>query len=203
MHGDKGASLLAQEILAEAKKEAERILREAKKERGMILGSARISAKERRLDILRQAKSEGERIRERILAEGRMKAKREFLERREQLIERAMQEIRKAFQTYTSTEEYRQYLLRLVERVSKEIESGKIVLRSNKRDSKLLRSESERLSKNLGKEVIVDASLRVIGGVRAESADGSVVIDETLDTLLEREHDRIRTKIAKVLFEGS
>ena len=203
MRAEKGAALLAEEILSEAKREADRIIREARHESETILGSAKITAKERWLQITRETESEGARMRDQILAEGRMRARREFLQKREQLIEQGLQEIRRALQKYVSSAEYSKYLLKLAERTCKELGSDKVVLRANKRDTKILEKKLDEISKKTGKEVSLGKPISAIGGIRAETPDGLIVADETLDSLLRREQERLRVEIAKALFEGA
>ena len=203
MEPDKAAALLAEEIIDEARKEAEKIVKDAEKERKTILDSAKISAREREMWILKEAEKKVKKTRDQILAEGRMKIKREFLRKREELIEQALEELKQALKKRTKSKEYEQFLFRTAETACNAIESPKVILYASEQDLKRLEARLPQLSKKTNKEVALGRAIRTIGGIRAESSDGAVVVDETLESRLRREQERLRVEIAKMIFEGS
>ena len=195
--------MLAEEILSEAKREAQNILKAAEKERKTVLDGAKISSKERELRILKNIETEGEKLRDQILAEGRMKAKRELLRKREDLIEEVFREIRRVIKKYTSTKKYESDLIKIIQAACAGLDSSEVLLRANRKDLKILENKLKTISEKTGKSVTLGKPIVVLGGVRAETSDGRVVVDETLDSKLERNKEKLRVEIAKALFRGS
>jgi len=200
---EKGAKMLAQEILSEAKRESEKILKAAEKEREMILHGAKISSREEKLRIQKNTEARGRELREQVLAEGRMKVRRERLHRREDLIAQVFQEIRRAIKRHVSTKKYESDLVKIVQRACASLDSQEVQVRANRRDLRMLEGKLKIISEKTGKKVVIGKPIVVLGGARVETTDGRVVIDETLDSRLERNKEKLRVEIAKALFQGS
>lgn len=203
MSPEKGAKVLAEEILGEARREADRILKSAESERKTILESAKISSREHELRMRRSTETRGEKLREQILAEGRMRAKRERLQRREDLIAQVFQEIRRAVKKYVATKRYEMDLVRLVQKACTGLDSPEIQIRARKRDLEVLEDKLEKISEKIEKKIVLGKPITVLGGVVIGTPDGKVVIDETFDSRLERNKEKLRVEIAKALFQGS
>jgi V/A-type H+-transporting ATPase subunit E len=200
---EKGAKLLAGEILSETKREAEKIIEAAETERKTILEAAKLSCKEEEFQALQKARAEGERIREQILAEGRMRARKGTLQKREELINEVFKEVNLALKKYTSSKKYERDLIELAKVACEGIGSQEVRLRTNRKDLKLLEKRTAELSERLGKSISLGEPIEALGGVKAETPDGKVVVDETLDSRFKRIQERLRVEIAKILFQGS
>lgn len=205
---EKGAQLIVEDILREAKQKAAGIIRDAKKEAGTLLDAARFGAKEEEEREIKEARAKGKDIHEEVLAEGRMRARRELLQKREELINEALKEIEKELQAYASSDKYERDLARMTAGACKKLGSNQVVIRANRHDLKLLEKSKEQIIRELGgAEKGVNVSfgepIQTIGGVRAGTPDGKVEIDETFDGKMRREFEALRVKVAKVLFEGS
>jgi len=142
---EKGAQLIAEDILREAREKAAGIIRDAKKEAGTLLDAARFGAKEDEEREVKEARAQGKRIHEEMLAEGRMGARRELLQKREELINEALKEVEKELRAYASSEKYEKDLPRIAANACKKLGSNQVVIRANRRDLKLLEKSNEQI----------------------------------------------------------
>jgi V/A-type H+-transporting ATPase subunit E len=87
-----------------------------------------------------------------------------------------------------------------------ELGSESVVVRSNERTLKLLSEKLDEfkkaLSEKLGRdvEVTLGEPIGTIGGIVVETPDGSVRIDNTFESRIERFEGELRAEIAKALF---
>jgi len=205
---EKGAQLIADDIINEAKEKAADIVRRAKKEARTLLDAARFGAKEEMGHEMKEARAQGKHVYDGVLAEGRMKAKREMLQKREELINEVFREAEKKLQAQTSSKKYAEDLIHITVGACKKLGSEKVIIRANRRDLKLLEKSKDTITRELGggeKAVNISfgAPIQAIGGVRVRTPDGKIEIDETFEGKMRREFETLRVKIAKVLFEGS
>lgn len=208
MPAEKGAQLIADDILNEAREKASDIIEAAKKEARTLLDAARFGAKEAEEHEIEEARARGERVYNGILAEGRMRAKREVLQKREELINEVFQEVEKKLQAHASSEKYEKDIIRIAIMACKKLNQDDVVIQANRRDLKLLGESKDKITRELSEgiktvSVSLGEQIQTIGGVKVGTADGRVEIDETFEGRMRREFEGLRVKIAKVLFEGS
>jgi len=203
---EKGAQLIADDILKEAKEKAAKIVRDAKKEAQTLLDAAHFGAKEEEEREVKEARAQGKSIYEEVLAGGRMKAKREILQKREELMNEVFKKAEESLREYASSEKYERDLPRITASACKKLGSNNIVIQANRRDIKLLEKNKDQIARELGGDKPVSISLgapiQAIGGVKVSAPDEKIEIDETFDSRMRRALETLRVKVAKVLFEG-
>jgi V/A-type H+-transporting ATPase subunit E len=200
---EKGAKLIAEDILKEAAARAETIVCSAKKEAQTILDAARFSARESEELEIKKAKDEGKQEHDQMLAEGKMKIKREMLKKREDLINDVLREAEGSLKKYVSSKEYGTKLVQMATEACKKLGSNQAVIQVNRRDLKTLEKEREKITRQMGCSPTFGEPIQTIGGLKATTPDGKIVIDETFESRMRREFEPMRIKIAKILFEGS
>lgn len=204
---EKGAQLIAEDILKEAKEKAARIIRNAKKEAQTLLDAAHFGAREEDEREVQEAKVHGKNIYEEVLAGGRMKARREILQKREELINDVFKKADESLRKYASSEKYEGDLPRIAVSACRKLGSDKIVIQANRRDLKLLEKNKDQIARELSGEKGVSISfgtpIQTIGGVKVSALDEKIEIDETFENKTRRVFETLRVKVAKVLFEGS
>jgi V/A-type H+-transporting ATPase subunit E len=205
---DKGAQLIAEDILEEAKSRAAEIISAAKREAQTMLAATRLGLKEEEELELRRARLSGRSVYEEMLAGGRLRAKRELLEKREQLIKSVIEAAEKEIRAYASSDKYGKELVKIAVDACKKLGSSRVVIQANSRDLKALEKSKVQIAKELGgtdeeASVSFGEPIQATGGVLVRTMDGKVEIDETFDGRMKREFDALRVKVAKVLFEGS
>lgn len=201
---EKGAQLIAGDILREAKDKSSEIIRAAKHEAKVMLDAARFGAREEEENEVKEARAQGKQVQEQLVAEGRMKAKRAMLQKREGLISEVFKAAEEKLRTYASSEEYEKDLVSITAGACERLGQDNVVIRANRRDLKTLEKVKDQIMRELGNSsVSFGEPIQTIGGVRIATSDGKVEIDETLEGRMRREFEALRVKVAKVLFEGS
>jgi V/A-type H+-transporting ATPase subunit E len=204
---EKGAQLIAEDILREAREKAARIIRDAKKEAQTLLDAARFGAREEEEREVKEAKVRGKSIYEEMLAGGRMKAKREILQKREELINDVFKKAEESLRRYASSEKYEKDLPRIAVSACRKLGSDRITIQANRRDLKLLEKNKDQIARELSGEkaasISFGAPIQTIGGIKVGALEEKIEIDETFENKMRRIFETLRVKVAKVLFEGS
>jgi len=204
---NKGAQLIVDEILDEASEKSAKIIEAAKREAKTILDAARFTAREEGEREMEEAETAGKQTYEAMLAEGRMRAKKEALRRREELVNEVFRSAREGLVEYTSSEKYERDLIRIAIGTCKKLGSDNLVIYANKRDLKLLKKNEGELARGVAAGGPINISfgepIQTIGGVRVGTPDRKMEVDDTLEARMEREFEALRVRVAKILFEGS
>ena len=200
---EKGARLVADEIVREAREKASKIFEDARKEAKTILDAARFGVREKEEQLMAEARARGKSVYEGLLAEGRMRAKREVLNRREELLGEVFEEAEKKLRAYAASKEYNRDLIRITVDVCKRLGSSEVVVYANKRDLELLKRQGDEISRKAGIAISFGEPIKTVGGVRVRALDGTVEVDGTFEGRMKREFEALRVRVAKVLFEGS
>ncbi len=201
MEAQESAAKIIERIKEDADKEAAAILEEAKKEAAAILEEAKRKAEQRRSDIIARGEKEAELLRQRIVANAKLKARKSGLDAKEELISAVFKEAEKELGKVASTDKYMDILRELIrEGVASVGEDAEVVGR--KEDEKLLKGGLlEDLSKELGVKITLSPEkIESIGGVIVRSKSGKVEVNNTFETRMQRMQDTLRSEIAKILF---
>lgn len=162
-----------------------------------ILANARIEAGQIGQEASTEARSPAFRERARILHRARMEALQIFGTTREELVDRALDQIRGRLAAMRTDRLYPAVLHfltseALAELESSEIEIGMAVLEADRRD----RLAMESILREMGHKIPVRYTLTCWGGVVARSEDSRVVVINTLETRLERATPYLRRYLA-------
>jgi len=111
----------------------------------------------------------------------------------DEALRRALEELRKRKQ---GADWYRAYMRRVLERIAREA-PGEMIVRVAPEDVDLAR---ELLGEVGEGRLRLGDPISIVGGAVAESPDGSVRLDYSLDLLVKMEEYRLRSVAAKVLF---
>ncbi|MEW6592707.1 MAG: V-type ATP synthase subunit E family protein [Candidatus Hadarchaeota archaeon] len=201
----KNTQLMVAELLKEANKKAEELISSAKKEAATTLHAAKFTAREEEEKDMRNVKAESKRAADEVLAKGKLQAKKEALQRREEMISNIFKEAEKGLEKFVKLEVYKKSLGKRAAAACKKLGSPDVVIMANRRDLQELKKSEKEIVKALGGKASVafGGPIQAIGGVLVKSADGKVEVDETFDGRMKRELDDIRVKVAKIIFEGS
>ena len=203
-----GVDEIVSKIREDANREAEEIKNNAKAEAEKILEEAKKEAEKRKNEILKKGEKDAEMIKNRIIAEAKLKVRKKMLIKREELIEKAVKKLREDLIKLPEREEYSNTLLiKLIVEGIMAIGEEEVIIDLNKRDYEMLNSnvmwaiESE-MEKLLNKPVIVRKGniVDIIGGCIVKNKDGSKVCNNSLEAVFERNLENIKGKIAELLF---
>jgi len=199
---------MVEEIFRESSEQAAGIVASAKTEASTILNAARFTAKEEEEHAVKEVQARGKRVYEEVLINRKMKAKKEALQKREEIINDVFKDVEKRIQKYTSSKKYREDLIRMAIDSCKKLGSDRVTIFANKRDLRVLKRAQKKIIKALStKDTKVNVSfgepIQTICGVRVATTDKKIEIDDTFEGRMRRDFDILRTKVAKLLFEGS
>lgn len=205
------AEKIVKKITEDAKKEAKSIINEAKNSAERLLmeqkESARNDAKKETSQILEEAKREAEETTRQILTEAKMRANWAIISEKQKLIDGIWEEVRVRIGELTrSKEHYIPFLRQLIKKAATSLNSSKLEILLNEKDSKLP-LKLEELSRVMKKESGLNVSFKVgrkklsaIGGVVVQTPDEKMIVDATFETILERRRRGLELKISNVLF---
>ena len=149
--------------------------------------------------IIESSKKQAENLKRQIIGSSTLNARNKELI----IIESAIDEIftkakEKLAQSYNE-KNYEKLLTRMIQDSVSKLGSD-ILIQSNKADQKLVRtiSSQESAGKNM-KVSVSDDFLDIIGGIKATSADGTMTLDNTLDSNIESLKPLIRKEIVQLL----
>ncbi len=170
-------------VIERGRKKAEEIEEEIEKE------------KQRRLDELEKEKNrEIQTMKNRIISQAKLEAKKEKLKVREEMIEEVFNRAKEELDS-KQPGEYKGYLKQSIDEANKLLE-GKIKIRCEKKAEKLV----QKLAGEIDPEMDVKADLKTIGGIKAISEKGSTM-DLTFEANLKRRKKELRKEISDILFE--
>ena len=207
---DESAKLLGDRVLRDAKEIAAKVLDEARKAAEAMVAERTNEAKEKAhkdtRDLIDSAKETAERIRMIALDKANKEAKITALSEKEKLISRTLDLVKTKLEEFTNTREYQSYLERLISDGVKALNGGKVAVLLNKRDSGLridLRKTAKKIASEVGKPTtikLLPERIPNIGGAVIKSADGRIVVDNTVEGVIMRESGRLRLMMAHELF---
>lgn len=199
---------MVNDIVTNAKAEADRLLNEAKKQANEILEKGRKRAeKEQQAIIDSQTKNVKEKENQEI-ASINLQARREILTKKEEVISQTMNKAEEELQKFVKKQEYKKVLQQLITEAGIAIGGGELVVKPRKSDKKdiqeLLSKTAKEITKQTGNKCTIqigNETIDAMGGVIVHSKDESITIDNTFNARLDQKKDDLRNTIAQMLFE--
>lgn len=189
-------------IHGEAEAEAEMLKTEAKAKETEILKQGQLRVERIRAEILEKARMEGERLSEERLAEVNIKAKIEWLEKREKILELVFQTAKSEIINLVNTQEYLKALIGLVTDGIYQVQSQQVVLHVDRASKGLINKDIlNDLRSNLGVEIELGDDLQNGIGVVVSDISGHRMFDNTLEARLNRNMENLRSDVYKILME--
>jgi V/A-type H+-transporting ATPase subunit E len=203
MNATAKASKITSRIEEDSEHEAQEILRNAQAKADEILAQAKIQAKSVEDEIIQKGRHDAELIKQRIIANAKLQAKKHGLDVKEEIIQHAFDEAEKRLTKITSSKEYPDILKNIIAEGVESIgvEDVEVVVREE--DIKLVNNAFlKELRKKLGVNITLSKdSIESLGGAIIRTMDGKIVVNNTFETRMRRMRDELRSKVAKILFE--
>ncbi len=195
------AAKIIGKIEEDADKEANGVLVEARGKVEEIIKEAQTKAREEEEGIIQKGRREAELVKQRIIADAKLRARKQKLDLKEAAIEAAFSEAERELQKLPSTSKYPSILLRIIKEAVASIGTD-IEILASKADRKLLNQNSlKTLSKELGVNVaLAPQMIETYGGAVVRTKDGKIEVDNTFETRMSRMRDSLRSEVAKILF---
>ena len=200
---------LRQEILEDARRKARRILEKAQREVNTLKEQAQADLEKLRRAILDQARVRAERRATTILAPLDVEARRETLNRQDEVVQDAF---RKALAKLANVEsyDYNAVLTRLVVAAVNQMAGAAFIVTVNERDRsrlshQFLAGATELIRKDLDRTVSLSpaSNIDTPPGVIVTVPDGRQMVDNTFPARLNRFSTELRLEVAGLLFAES
>lgn len=149
--------------------------------------------------IIESSKKQAENLKRQIIGSSTLNARNKELIIIESAIDEIFTKAKEKLAQSNNEKNYEKLLTRMIQDSVSKLGSD-ILIQSNKADQKLVRkiSSQESTGKNM-KSSISDDFLDIIGGIKATSADGTMTLDNTLDSNIESLKPLIRKEIVQLL----
>ena len=180
---------IIEQIKKDAKKEVELIIKGAKKQASNIVNNAISEAKRDSREILTNGKKQSESIKKILVSKANQNSKRKIIKVRESIIEECFEKAQRKL-IKLGDEKYKKLITKLIKNGSK-ILGGKCTIKTS-------RDIDKKIAGKLG--IKVTEKIESSGGIILTSINGKITLDNTFEGILEREKDRIRIKVGKLLF---
>jgi len=202
---------IADQILTNARENAKSIIVEARKSAEMIIEKQRELGRQRAAEqvssILSKARTEVDAVQATAFTDTRRKASWTILLEKDRMIANVMDEAKARLVDLAKTEKYLPLLVKLIAQGGAVLGGGNIQIVLNERDSALtlrLDKLSKEIETKTGTKTRLELSkekLSTAGGVAIKTLDGTIVADNTFETILRRREIDLKPKIAKILFK--
>jgi len=149
--------------------------------------------------IIESSKKQAENLKRQIIGSSTLNARNKELIIIESAIDEIFTKAKEKLAQSNNEKNYEKLLTRMIQDSVSKLGSD-ILIQSNKADQKLVRkiSSQESTGKNM-KVSVSDDFLDIIGGIKATSADGTMTLDNTLDSNIESLKPLIRKDIVQLL----
>src|ERR1044072_7212258 len=150
-------------------------------------------------NIIESSKKQAENLKRQIIGSSTLNARNKELVIIESAIDEIFNKAREKLAESNSQKNYEKLLASMIEDTAAKLGSG-VVIQCNKTDLKLVKKISSEESTNKKVKITVsDEVIDVIGGIRATSVDGTMTLDNTLDSSIEGLKPLIRKDIVQLL----
>jgi vacuolar-type H+-ATPase subunit E/Vma4 len=204
------ADALIEALLSEAHETAEKIIQDVKKTVQSTLEDQRKKGRERAREIIisidKKAQNDFVLIKLRDTISAESKAKWLILEKKHELIENVLNQVKDELRTHIKTDKYFHVLENLIVEGGIILGATDLEVILNGRDSTLpldLDKLAEIIGEKTGKKTNITKSAKkidVIGGVIIQTTDGKIVLNNTFEGMLNNSESDIQFKIAQTLF---
>ncbi|NHJ03207.1 MAG: hypothetical protein EAX90_00115 [Candidatus Heimdallarchaeota archaeon] len=199
-------NLMVEDIIGNAKIEANKFLTEAKEQIKEILEKGKTTAEKEREEIIETEAKQIKELEKQQISSINLKARREILQKKEEEINQVFNLAKEELKKFPKKEAYKKVLQTLIIEAGMTIGGGNIVLKTRKEDKNILTDltgiakEITKVSGNKSTLKISKDSIQSIGGVIVQLEDESITIDNTFEARLEQKYRTIRTEVARKLF---
>jgi vacuolar-type H+-ATPase subunit E/Vma4 len=200
---------ILRKIIEEANGKAEKIIDEAKTKANTIIENQKKIAHEKAQkeikELINKSKNEAKIIRGRVITEIKRKANWVTLDAKNQLIANVLKEVEKRLFNLQNSKQYLSILQSLIENAGLLLSGGELEIILNKKDNSKpikLKEIEKRITKKTHKKtklMISNQNTNKIG-VIVKTKNGKIIIDNTFDSILDRNKKVLELKAAKILF---
>ncbi|MCK5011227.1 MAG: hypothetical protein KAS98_12110 [Deltaproteobacteria bacterium] len=207
-----GEKRIINRIIQMADEKVSKITAETQANAEEIRKDAELKANSEAQDTINTGTREARREKQRILADARLKAKRKMMSMQEHLMQESFGQATKYLQELVVKGEdagykYNTIITNFIKEAAEIIGHQSLKLSFNRRDKDrfqpLLSQISQDISQSTGKKVtlsIDEKTTPTLGGVNVTSEDGSVGVDNTIESRMSRFNEQLKAEATRILF---
>jgi V/A-type H+/Na+-transporting ATPase subunit E len=197
-----GISAIANDVVGDVQKEAEVVILAAENEAKATLKAAKEQADQIFRAIISQAVANAEAEKRKTASVTEVEMRNHLLQTKEDLVDAAFEKALVKLKNFVETEEYRVYLLKLIQNAAERIGQKDLVVQINAKDKGWLTQDAlKHLSKKCHCELrLSDKTENYLGGCIIQTEDGKIIYDATLDNRLQELRPVLRVELARMLF---
>ena len=151
-------------------------------------------------NIILDAEKKAENLKRQVSGSTKLSARNNELVLLEQAVNDVYGKAKEKLSSYSEDPNYRNMLFRILEESIPNLGTSDIIIECIKKDADFFKKDIESLSMKFNKKIKVQGNLKnSLGGFKIKSSDGTITLDNTLDTRIERLKPLIRKNIAQIL----
>lgn len=198
-------SQMKEEILRDAKNEADRILNEAKQQSEEILKQGREKAASIKSELLESKTKSIQEQEKQQIASINLQARKKILQKKEEGIKEAFTLAEEKITKFTKKKGYDKVIEALIVESGVALGGGNLLIKLRNEDKKRIKGLAT-LAKKISNKTGEECSLRVSNesmnapGISISTEDKSITITNTFESRLNMNYREIRTRVARTLF---
>jgi V/A-type H+-transporting ATPase subunit E len=153
--------------------------------------------------IISNAEKKAETFKRQVIGSSKLSSRNKELVLLEQAVNDVFAKAKEKFLLHTDESIYKNLLIKMLDESIPNIATSGIVLECLEKDTDFFKQQIEGISAKYNKKIKLLSNLKnFMGGFRIKSNDGTITLNNTIDSRLERLKPLIRKNIAHILREG-
>lgn len=151
-------------------------------------------------NIILDAEKKAENLKRQVSGSTKLAARNKELVLLEQAVNDVYGKAKEKLASYSEDPNYRNMLFRILDESIPNLGTSDIIIECMKKDAEFFKKDIESLTMKYNKKIKIQGNLKnSLGGFKIKSSDGTITLDNTLDTRIERLKPFIRKNIAQIL----
>ncbi|MGZ5547394.1 MAG: V-type ATP synthase subunit E [Nitrososphaeraceae archaeon] len=151
-------------------------------------------------NIISNAEKKAENLKRQVIGSSKLSARNKELVLLEQAVNDVYVKAKEKLLSYSEEPNYRNMLIKTLDESIPNLGTSDIIIECLKRDAEFFKKQIEPLSQKFNKKIKLQSNLKnSLGGFKVKSSDGTVTLDNTIDSRIERLKPLIRKNIAHIL----
>jgi len=153
--------------------------------------------------IISNAEKKAETFKRQVIGSSKLSSRNKELVLLEQAVNDVFAKAKEKFLLHTDESIYKNLLIKMLDESIPNIATSGIVLECLEKDTDFFKQQIEGISAKYNKKIRLHSNLKnFMGGFRIKSNDGTITLNNTIDSRIERLKPLIRKNIAHILREG-
>jgi V/A-type H+-transporting ATPase subunit E len=151
-------------------------------------------------NIISNAEKKAENLKRQVSGSTKLSVRNKELVLLEQAVNDVYEKAKEKLLTYSEEPNYRNILIKLLDESIPNIGTYDIIIECLKKDIDFFKKQIESFSVKYNKKIKIQGNLKnSLGGFKIKTSDGTITLDNTIDSRMERLKPLIRKNIAQIL----